>query len=59
MLLVGIDVGGTHIKFGLIKENEIIRKMSLATNTFDVVRQIVNGTHELLQNEGLKIDDIV
>lgn len=58
MFFVGIDVGGTHIKFGLIKDNEIVRKMSLATNTFDVIKQIVNGVGELVSSEGLTQDDI-
>lgn len=58
MLLIGIDVGGTYTKFGLIEDGKIIRSMKLATNTFDVIRQLVNGAKELVQNEGRSFDDI-
>jgi activator of 2-hydroxyglutaryl-CoA dehydratase len=36
MLLIGIDVGGTNTKFGLIENNEIIKSFTAQTNTFDV-----------------------
>lgn len=58
MLLIGIDVGGTHTKFGLIRDGEIVRKLTLATNTFDIVKQIANGARELIQSEGINIEDI-
>ena len=49
MLVIGIDVGGTHTKFGLVENGNIIRSMELGTNTFDVIRQICNGARELVQ----------
>ena len=49
MLVVGIDVGGTNIKFGLVEDGKIIRSMELGTNTFDVVRQLSNGAREIVQ----------
>jgi len=50
MLIVGIDVGGTHTKVGVVEDGKIIRSMQLTTNTFDVVRQIVNATKEFVQS---------
>ena len=58
MLIVGIDVGGTNTKFGLIEDGRIIRSMQLSTNAFDVVRQLVNGIKELVQGAGRDFDEV-
>jgi len=58
MLLLGIDVGGTFVKFGLIEDGRIIRTMQLATNTFDVIKQLVNGARELVQSEGRSFEEV-
>lgn len=50
MLVVGIDVGGTRIKFGLIEDGQIIRSMEQGTNTFDIIRQLSNGAREIVQS---------
>lgn len=58
MYLIGIDVGGTNSKFGLIKDSEIIKSCTIATNTFDVIRQLVNGAKELVQSTGISWEEI-
>ena len=50
MLVVGIDVGGTQIKFGLVENGNIIKSMELGTNAFDIIRQLCNGARELVQS---------
>lgn len=49
MLVIGIDVGGTQVKFGLVEDGKIIRTMELGTNTFDIIRQLCNGAREIVQ----------
>lgn len=58
MLIIGIDVGGTNTKFGLIEDGKIVRSMQLTTNTFDVVRQLINGIRELVQLAGRKLEEV-
>jgi glucokinase len=59
---IGVDLGGTNIKFGLVAENgEIEKKLSLQTKAEDgpeaVVSQIKKGITELL-NKNIKIEGI-
>ena len=58
MLLIGVDVGGTKVKIGIIRDGEILKKISLQTNTFDIVRQIINGVYEVIQSIGLTIENV-
>ena len=58
MYLIGIDVGGTHTKFGLIKDGTLLKSLKATTNTFDVIRQIGNGARELAQNAGISFDEV-
>ena len=58
MYLVGVDVGGTHTKFGLIENDKIIKSIVVETNAFDVLRQVSNGIRELVQNSGKYLDQI-
>ena len=58
MLVVGIDVGGTHTKFGLVENGNIIRSMELGTNTFDVIRQLCNGAREIVQSSDRSWDEV-
>lgn len=60
---VGIDLGGTSVKFGVVNENlEIIKKHSiptLATRDFEViVKDIALGTIDVLKQAGLTLDDV-
>lgn len=59
MYYIGIDVGGTNIKFGLMEDTEILKSITMSTNAFDIVRQIVNGTRELVRSVGKELRDIV
>lgn len=58
MYLIGIDVGGTNTKFGLIKDGELLKTLRVSTNTFDIIRQVSNGVKELTQSAGLSMADI-
>ncbi len=58
MLVVGIDVGGTQVKFGLVENGNIIRNMELGTNTFDIIRQLCNGARELVQSSDRTWEDV-
>ena len=58
MYLIGIDVGGTHTKFGLIKDGVLLKKLKVSTNAFDIIRQIVNGARELVQGDSCSFDDV-
>lgn len=58
MYLIGIDVGGTHTKFGLIKDGELLKTLKVSTNAFDIIRQVVNGARELSQSAGIPFEDI-
>lgn len=58
MYLLGIDVGGTNTKFGLIKDGQLLKTLRVTTNTFDVIRQIANSGKELVHSAGLEMKDI-
>ena len=48
MYLVGIDIGGTNLKVGLIENNKIINRVVKPTNSFDLIKQIVSTVNEIL-----------
>ena len=58
MLVVGIDVGGTHIKFGLVENGNIIKNMEQGTNAFDIIRQLCNGAREIVQSSDKSWEEI-
>ncbi|MGB9665547.1 MAG: ROK family protein, partial [Ignavibacteria bacterium] len=51
--IIGIDVGGTSIKFGLVKENKILSELSLPTfafkNSQKVLMQVAIGLEQILK----------
>jgi len=53
MYYVGVDVGGTNLKIGLIKDNALIDKIVQPTNYFDVIGQVVNFIDEILQRNSI------
>lgn len=60
---VGIDLGGTSVKFGVVNEDlKIIEKYSIPTlagRDFEViVKDIALGTLEIIKRAGLTLDDI-
>lgn len=54
---VGIDIGGTKIKFGLFYKQELIKLWEIETNTENNGENIINDTANSLI-ETLKLDDI-
>lgn len=50
--IIGIDVGGTSIKFGLVEKNKILKEFSLPTFAFEspkkVLSQVENGLKQFL-----------
>ena len=59
---VGIDIGGTDIKIGLVNEsNEIIKKASIPTlskrGAEDLVKRIAQAVREILEEVGKTIED--
>lgn len=64
MYRVGIDLGGTNIKAGIVnKQQEIIMQGSVPTNVQRPYANIIKDIAELVQNlfrqSGLKTDDII
>lgn len=60
---IGIDLGGTSVKYGIVDENlEIIEKYSiptLADRDFEViVKDIALGALEILKRANLELDDV-
>lgn len=59
MYSVGIDVGGTTIKYGLVNDNnEIVSRRVLKTTSPQGIEPIVSEFKELLKDNNLNIDDI-
>ncbi len=64
MYRVGIDLGGTNIKAGIVNDmQEIIAKGSIPTNVQrsyqDVIKDMAELVQRLFQQSGLKADDIL
>jgi len=60
---IGVDLGGTNVKFGIIsKKGKIAKKVILPTNADKgpdaVVSQIINGINILLENSKIEIKGI-
>lgn len=58
MFLVGIDIGGTNLKIGLIEDGKIIDKTQVPTNSFDLIKQVESVTYEILNKNNLDIKEI-
>ena len=63
MIRIGLDIGGTGIKLGLVNEQgQILRKSSIETRTDisfqEQVLAMVNATKALLDAQGVSLDDI-
>lgn len=59
-MIIGVDLGGTNIKFGLVDNGKIIRKIKMKTEadkgSSHVVKRIITGIS--LVKEGYKIEGI-
>ena len=58
MYIIGVDIGGTNIKCGLIFNGDIVDSKIVATNTFDVIRQVENIVREIIESNNLTLEDI-
>lgn len=62
-IAIGVDLGGTRIKLGLVSENgEIIRDHNIPTEAdkgpSTVISNIIRGAKEIIKDNKLSIDDI-
>ena len=62
-MFIGVDIGGTNIKIGLVDENgAIIRKDSMSTGVDpsyqEIVRDIAQLSHRLIQDAGIGLQDV-
>ena len=60
---LGVDIGGTNIKFGIISDTgKIIKKSMIETHREGgpriVVKQLIRGTREILKDNKLKLKGI-
>ena len=58
-IAIGIDLGGTSLKIGIVNsEGKILKKNSIESNAVKgpeaVIRQIKNGTHQIIEHTNLK-----
>ena len=60
MLAIGIDVGATSIKLGLVEKNKILYKTTVATKkgNKNLVTSLVNLISEALDKNNLKTTQI-
>ena len=58
MKYVGIDIGGTSIKLGLIEDMTIRAVHHVTTMNNRVIQDTVTGVHDLLHSAGLTLQDI-
>ena len=60
--IFGIDIGGTSVKLGLFKDDKLIKKYQIPSNTEEkgkyVLRDITNKIKEVLKEEKLSLKDI-
>lgn len=61
MYSIGIDVGGTSIKAGIVKDGEIISKLTIKTNCENenvLIKDIEELVMNILKKNNIKIEDI-
>ena len=59
MYSVGIDIGGTTIKFGVVDDNnEIILRRTLKTNNPQEVKPLAKETQEMLNEKNIKLTEV-
>lgn len=59
MYSVGIDIGGTTIKFGVVDDNnEIILRRTLKTNNPQEVKPLAIETQEMLNEKNIKLTEV-
>ena len=58
MYLIGIDIGGTNIKYGLFEDNKLVFKDSVRTNTFDVVSQLQDIITSIINSHNITTKEL-
>lgn len=58
MYLIGVDIGGTNLKIGLIKNKTIVDKIVEPTDKDDVVNQVKKLVNLIISKYSLKTSDI-
>ncbi len=58
MYTIGIDIGGTTTKAGLIKDNKIIDRVDIKTDKNDVMKGVAKVMHEIMSNGNIKPSEI-
>ena len=58
MNIIGVDIGGTKIKVGLIKDKEIRDKVVVLTNSFDIIKQVMSLIDGIMDKNNLTAEDI-
>lgn len=58
MYLIGIDIGGTSLKIGLIEDGKIIARQEESTNSFDLIKQVETKVQDILSQNNLTIGEI-
>lgn len=58
MYLIGVDIGGTNLKLGLIKNKKIICKQSVPTDPQNVILQTVELINQIISANNLTAKDI-
>ena len=63
-LIIGLDLGGTNIKIGLVSQlGRVLKKKSLATANFrnkdQLITALVNSVKQLISEEKLKLNNIL
>ena len=59
MYTIGVDIGGTNIKVGIIDDDEIIDKIVVPTNAFDLIMQICNLIDTIMDKNNINISQVV
>lgn len=58
MYIIGVDIGGTNLKVGLIEDGNLIDKIQQPTNSFDLIKQIIGVINEIAQKNNISIFSI-
>ncbi len=58
MYLIGVDIGGTNLKIGLVEDAKIIDKLVVPTDKEDVCNQMIATIYQLLENNNLAKEDL-
>lgn len=63
MYRIGVDLGGTNIAAGLIKDKKIIKSMSISTNSGrkgnEIVKDIADLCRRLMESEGISDIELI